>query len=404
MLFSERYIRGINIFIDYFKTQEIKRKNIFIYNRVLNLKITFFAQNMSNTNDNNNSSRRAQTKETVIEAASESRGQSPSETAEVVFKTSDQKYRRSSTKSTISIKALNNKNKIFPQKLPPISKKIKMKKINKVKQQGNTKLFSLNNHRAEPKSEDDTQVRGQGQQQMTDGFEVTWNNLSYILEKSSFAPNFLSKSVPSYRVILKAMSGSFQAFQLTAVMGPSGAGKSTLLSCVCGKRTKGMSGNVSVRSCHRIRVSIITQNDYLTDKFTLREALLFASKAKNGFKTDHDEIINNVVNSLGLESCLETRLGKCSGGQRRKISIALELVSSPNILILDEPTSGLDSTACYQIVENLRDLTQHKRNPMAIVATIHQPSARVFNLFHNVYVISHNGQAIYHGPPGNLAS
>ncbi|CAG2174673.1 unnamed protein product, partial [Oppiella nova] len=138
-----------------------------------------------------------------------------------------------------------------------------------------------------------------------------------------------------------------------------------------------------ITGCERIKVAIIAQNDYLTDKFTLKEALLFASKTKNGVKkVDHEEIVNNVVNALSLETCLDTRLGKCSGGQRRRVSIALELVSNPNILILDEPTSGLDSSACFQIIENLRDLTQHKKNPMAIVAHLSVVSLSVPE-FHN---------------------
>ena len=88
----------------------------------------------------------------------------------------------------------------------------------------------------------------------------------------------------------------------------------------------------------------------------------------------------------------------------KRISIALELISKPNILILDEPTSGLDSSACFQTVSVMQQLTQQdqSKHPIAVVATIHQPSARVFNLFHHVYVISYDGQCIYQGSPTDL--
>ncbi|XP_054157253.1 ATP-binding cassette sub-family G member 1-like [Oppia nitens] len=279
-------------------------------------------------------------------------------------------------------------NRVFPQKLPPIPKRFK--KMSAKSSKSVVKFSSKVKTRSIITSE---------------GFQVVWHNLSFMVEKPSFFGIRCGKKSksPSVRVILKCLSGSFKSSELTAVMGPSGAGKSTLLSCVCGKQKQGVSGDIRIVGCDRIKVAIISQNDYLTDKFTLREALLFASKTKNtDRKVDHEEVVNNVVNALSLESVFDTRLGRCSGGQRRRVSIALELVSNPNILILDEPTSGLDSVSCLQIIENLRDLTQHKKNPMAIVATIHQPSARVFNMFHNIYVISHNGQCIYHGPPDNL--
>ncbi|CAG2183881.1 unnamed protein product, partial [Oppiella nova] len=73
---------------------------------------------------------------------------------------------------------------------------------------------------------------------LSDGFQVSWNNLSYIVEKSSFPCISYNKSTPKMRVILKCLTGSFNSSELTAVMGPSGAGKSTLLACVCGKQTR----------------------------------------------------------------------------------------------------------------------------------------------------------------------
>ena len=117
----------------------------------------------------------------------------------------------------------------------------------------------------------------------------------------------------------------------------------------------------------------------------MREALVFASKFQNSaIKNDsddfddvhgkedddsvenvHESIVDEILVKLGLERCADVRIGKCSGGQLKRLSIAQELVSKPQILILDEPTSGLDSSSCYQTVDMLNKLTQLKP-PMAI--------------------------------------
>lgn len=262
--------------------------------------------------------------------------------------------------------------------------------------------------------------------------QVSWRNLVYTVEKTSLLTSCRRVDGEKTRIILKGLTGYFKSGQLTAVMGPSGAGKSTLLECVSGKRQKGLSGDVRVTGSEKIKIGLIGQNDHLLNQLSVKESLLYASKLKNhklenqesileevvvsnnnnGFQSSskqqdasyHEIIAKNVMKQLGLEVCADTRSGNCSGGQRKRLSIALELVSKPNILILDEPTSGLDSSACYQTVSVMQQLTQQYQGqqPIAVVATIHQPSARVFNLFHHVYVISFDGQCIYQGSPADL--
>ncbi|XP_054168940.1 ATP-binding cassette sub-family G member 4-like [Oppia nitens] len=264
--------------------------------------------------------------------------------------------------------------------------------------------------------------------------EVSWRNLVYTVPKSRLAS--LMRKDNRNRTILKGLSGYFRSGNLTAIMGPSGAGKSTLLECVSGFRKNGLSGDVKITGSSSIKIGLIAQNDHLLNQLTVKEALIFASKLKNYNHLDnsskelaevivddsyaesqvviagtdsssyHDMLARHVIKQLGLEVCADTRSANCSGGQRKRLSIALELISKPNILILDEPTSGLDSSACYQTVSVMQDLTQQmqSKNPIAVVATIHQPSARVFNLFHHVYVISFDGQCIYQGSPTELIS
>lgn len=159
-----------------------------------------------------------------------------------------------------------------------------------------------------------------------------------------------------------------------------------------------------------LKVSIIPQNDHLMGHLTVYETLSYASKMKNCFdrQFDHKLNIKRVAQQLGLVSCLETRINKLSGGQYKRVSIAQELLSSPDILILDEPTSGLDAMTCYQTVQVLRKLTDDRQrsgqNQIAVILTIHQPNSDVFQQFNHVYVVAQGGKCIYEGPPANIES
>lgn len=111
-----------------------------------------------------------------------------------------------------------------------------------------------------------------------------------------------------------------------------------------------------------------------------------------------------MIDLLGLKRCRSAKIAKISGGQHKRVSIAQELLSNPDILVLDEPTSGLDSLTCYKTISMLRDLVELSASndfmkPMAIIVTIHQPQPKVFNLFHHVYILANGGRVIYEGPP-----
>lgn len=137
------------------------------------------------------------------------------------------------------------------------------------------------------------------------------------------------------------------------------------------------------------------------------ENLLFASRIKNTKSSiDHKENVYRVAGLLGLQACLKLKTSRLSGGQYKRVSIAQELLSQPDILILDEPTSGLDSLTCFKTVSVLRDLVNMSQAglmaPLAIVMTIHQPQIKIFNLFHHVYILSSTGQCVYEGRPEYL--
>ncbi|RWS02966.1 ATP-binding cassette sub-family G member 1-like protein [Dinothrombium tinctorium] len=264
--------------------------------------------------------------------------------------------------------------------------------------------------------------------QSSDHFSIRWKNLIYRLERpliDVLIDKILGKNDVKSKTVIHGVSGEFKSGELTALMGPSGAGKSTLLECITGKRLIGRSGIIGLTGNRKVSVAFIPQQDHFFDLFTVREALIFASKLKNSaikesddleavsseepgerivlrnVKKFHEQIVNSLLAQLSLQVCAETRISSLSGGQMKRFSIAQELVARPDILILDEPTSGLDSASCVQTVELLHHLTQQSP-PIAIVATIHQPSAKVFNLFHKVYILSKIGKFIYDRSPRRI--
>lgn len=199
------------------------------------------------------------------------------------------------------------------------------------------------------------------------------------------------------KVVVKGVDGRFTSGQLVAIMGPSGAGKSSLLNALSGYRSAGVSGELLVngqpRDEHHFQRSscYITQEDLLQPLLTVREAMDVAArlKAPKGSKAPSEEILQE----MGLLEHQHTRTDMLSGGQKKRLSIALELVNNPPIFFLDEPTSGLDTVTTTQCVKVLKQLARQGRT---VVCTIHQPAASLLEMFDQVYVIA-DGYCIYQG-------
>jgi ABC-type multidrug transport system ATPase subunit len=217
------------------------------------------------------------------------------------------------------------------------------------------------------------------------------------------------------KVIVDSVHGYVEAGEMLALMGPSGSGKTTLLN-VLASRSQGaasvdakvlVNGAVPSRTAFRQMSRFVEQEDALIGSLTVRETLYFASRLASTSSLPRAERaarIDGLLGSFGLGRQSDTIIGTpirkgISGGQKRRVGIASQLITSPKILFLDEPTSGLDSAASFEVISFLRDVA--RRNNLIVVASIHQPSTSTFNLFDKLLLLS-GGKTHYFGPLHNV--
>ncbi|KAI7883212.1 transporter, ABC superfamily [Lichtheimia hyalospora FSU 10163] len=218
----------------------------------------------------------------------------------------------------------------------------------------------------------------------------------------------------SYKVgplqILNRITGMVHPGQVMAIMGPSGSGKTTLLDILANRtKTGNVSGDVYVNghnlspSEYRKLIGYVDQEDTMIPTLTVYETILYSAllRLPKSMSTAAKEFrVLEVMQELGIDSIKDSKIGQAddrsiSGGERRRVAIACELVTSPSILFLDEPTSGLDAYNAYNVVESLVSLARDYNR--TIVFTIHQPRSNIVTLFDELVVLS-KGYTIYSGP------
>ncbi|GAB3755867.1 ATP-binding cassette domain-containing protein [Yimella radicis] len=223
----------------------------------------------------------------------------------------------------------------------------------------------------------------------------------------NFVANHLTFELPSGKKLLDDISFALEGSSLLAVIGPSGAGKSTLLKALTGSQ-QATEGEVYYdgRDLYenfddlRHRIGVVPQDDVVHRQLTVKQALRFAAELRFPDDLDkhlRDRRVDEVMGELDLTAHADTRVDKLSGGQRKRTSVALELLTRPSLLFLDEPTSGLDPGLDKQVMHTLRGLADGGRTVVVITHSVAN-----LNVCDKVLLLAPGGKVAYFGPPDQL--
>ncbi|XP_031498966.1 ABC transporter G family member 45-like [Nymphaea colorata] len=244
-------------------------------------------------------------------------------------------------------------------------------------------------------------------------FTLVFKNIDYYVDMPSEMRKYGSRE--KRLQLLKNVSGAFRPGSLTALMGETGAGKTTLLDVLAGRKTGGIiEGKVSIAGHPKKQETFsrvfgyCEQNDLHSPYITVHESLLFSaslrlplevtSETKNRFVDD----VMELVELKGMKGSLVGVSGAfgLSTDQRKRLTIAVELVANPSIIFMDEPTTGLDTPAASIVMRAIRRAADTGRT---VVCTIHQPNIQTFETFDELLLMKRGGQLIYSGPLGSSA-
>ncbi|CAN0902948.1 ABC transporter G family member 15 [Linum grandiflorum] len=227
---------------------------------------------------------------------------------------------------------------------------------------------------------------------------LVWEDLTVVL------PNLGDGHT---RRLLDRLHGYAEPGRIKAIMGPSGSGKTTLLDALAGRLSGNviMSGNVLLngnkKRLNYSGVGYVRQENKLLGTLTVRETIKYSANLRLPSTMTKQEIDNTAEGTLaemGLQDCADRFIGNwhlrgISGGEKKRLSIALEILTKPQLLFLDEPTTGLDSAFAFFVVQTLRNIAEDGRT---VISSIHQPSSEVFALFDDLYLLS-GGETVYSG-------
>lgn len=258
--------------------------------------------------------------------------------------------------------------------------------------------------------------------QLSDGDVVTIGNTDFGVREGQLVPrqvvaptagglrvDGVGLTIEGGRRLLEDVTFTAQPGSLTAVIGPSGAGKTTVATIISGSErpTEGVV-EFEGRSVHaeyqvlRSRIGMVPQDDVVHRQLTIRQALGYAAELRlppDTSREDREEVIATVLDELQLSEHADTRVDRLSGGQRKRASVAMELLTGPSLLILDEPTSGLDPALDRQIMATLRRLADSGR---VVVIVTH--SLSYLEMCDQVLLLAPGGKTAYVGPPGRVGA
>ncbi|XP_023512684.1 pleiotropic drug resistance protein 1-like [Cucurbita pepo subsp. pepo] len=239
---------------------------------------------------------------------------------------------------------------------------------------------------------------------------ITFDEIRYAVDMPQ---EMKSEGVTEDRLeLLKGVSGSFRPGVLTALMGVSGAGKTTLMDVLAGRKTGGyIDGNITISGYPKnqetfARISgYCEQTDIHSPHVTVYESLVYSAWLRlppNVDTATRKMFVEEVMNLIELNPIRDSIVGLpgvngLSTEQRKRLTIAVELVANPSIIFMDEPTSGLDARAAAIVMRTVRNTVDTGRT---VVCTIHQPSIDIFDAFDELFLLRRGGEEIYVGPIG----
>src|SRR6056297_808970 len=236
----------------------------------------------------------------------------------------------------------------------------------------------------------------------------------YLADKTSLKLSYVAENIgyqfDNGAVGLRNINFSENQGKLVGIMGASGAGKTTLLNVMAGLN-RPTTGEIRINGINlheeeeKLKgvIGYIPQDDLLIEELTVFQNLYYNAKLVFKDKDEQElrDLVNRTLYSLGLGEIKDLKVGSplnklISGGQRKRLNIALELIREPAILFVDEPTSGLSSRDSENVMDLLRELTLKGK---LIFVVIHQPSSEIYKMFDNMIILDEGGYMTYYGNP-----
>ncbi|XP_026400253.1 ABC transporter G family member 2-like [Papaver somniferum] len=254
-------------------------------------------------------------------------------------------------------------------------------------------------------------------------FVLAFNNLTYNVntsEEVTLSSMFRRKNTTGMstfsnkKVLLNDISGEAREGEILAILGPSGSGKTTLIDALASRISKkSLKGSVKMNGENlepgvlKMISAYVMQDDLLYPMLTVEETLMFSAEFRLPHTLSKSEKlarVQAVIDELGLRDAAKTIIGDeghrgISGGERRRVSIGVDIIHDPILLFLDEPTSGLDSSCAFMVVKVLQRIARTGR---IVIMSVHQPSSRLVGLLDQLIFLSH-GETVYNGPSTNLS-